>query len=38
MRPLPDGRIPVTVGSADGTQVVWALTPSTGIWTQHPAR
>jgi hypothetical protein len=37
IRPLPDGRIKVGVLAADGTPVVWALTPSTGVWTQHPA-
>lgn len=37
VRPLPDGRITVWLLRADGTQVVWALTPSTGVWTQHPA-
>jgi len=37
VRPLPDGRIRVPLLRADGTQVVWALTPSTGVWTQHPA-
>ena len=37
VRPLPDGRITVTVLRDDGTPVVWALTPSTGVWTQHPA-
>jgi hypothetical protein len=36
-RPLPDGRITVPVLRSDGTAVVWALTPSTGVWTQHPA-
>ena len=36
VRPLPDGRITVAVLPADGNPVVWALTPSTGIWTRHP--
>ncbi len=37
VRPLPDGRIKVPILRADGTQLVWALTPSTGVWTRHPA-
>jgi hypothetical protein len=36
VRPLPDGRVTVRVLSADGIAVVWALTPATGLWTQHP--
>ena len=37
VRPLPDGRITVPFLDADGTAAVWALTPSTGVWTRHPA-
>ncbi len=37
VRPLPDGRVPVQVLTADGARVIWALTPSTGVWTRHPA-
>lgn len=37
VRPLPDGRVTVAMVRDDGTPVVWALTPSTGVWTQHPA-
>ncbi len=37
VRPLPDGRFTVQVLTDDGARVVWALTPSTGVWTRHPA-
>lgn len=37
LRPLPDGRVVVPALRDDGTALVWSLTPSTGLWTQHPA-
>jgi hypothetical protein len=37
VRPLPDGRVTVTVLPADGPAEVWAFDPTTATWTVHPS-
>lgn len=36
IRPLPDGRVVVTVSRDGTTPVDWAYDPGTGTWTEHP--